>query len=175
MPDGKLRVLIPAADIQARIREMGKQIASDYRDGAPLYLVGILKGSVVFLSDLARAIDLPVRFDFIGLSSYGKSKTSSGEVKLTKDLDASAEGADILIVEDIVDTGVTLTYLLQVFQQRKPRSIRIATLLDKPERRQRPIEVSYIGFRVPNEFVVGYGLDFGEDYRNLPDICILEP
>jgi hypoxanthine phosphoribosyltransferase len=175
MSASKLRVLIPAADIHARVREMGKQIANDYKDGGPLYLVGILKGSVVFLSDLARAIDRPVRFDFIGLSSYGKSTTSSGEVKLTKDLDASAEDANILIVEDIVDTGITLTYLLQVLRQRKPRSIRIATLLDKPERRQRPIEVAYVGFQVPNEFVVGYGLDFGEEHRNLADICILEP
>ncbi len=175
MPASKLRVFIPAERIHARIAEMGKQIAADYATGAPLYLVGILKGSVVFLSDLARAIDLPIRFDFIGLSSYGKDRSSSGEVKLTKDLDSSVEGADILIVEDIVDTGITLTYLLKVLTQRKPRSVRIATLLDKPERRQRPIEVAYVGFQVPNEFVVGYGLDYAEDYRNLPDICIVEP
>jgi len=175
MPAASLRVFLSAAQIRTRIEEMGKQITADYPAGTPLYLVGILKGSVVFLSDLARAIKLPVRFEFIGLSSYGKDKTTSGEVQLTKDLGTSVEGADILIVEDIVDSGVTLTYLLQVLKQRKPRSIQIATLLDKPDRRQRPIDVAYVGFQIPNEFVVGYGLDYAEDYRNLPDICILEP
>ena len=174
MPQPKLRVFIPAERIRQRIEEMGKEIAADYDPTTPVYLVGILKGSVVFLADLARAIDRPVRLDFIGLSSYGKGKTTSGEVKLTKDLDTSVEGADILIVEDIVDSGVTLTYLLQVIRQRKPRSIRIATLLDKPTRRQRQVDVAYVGFQIPDEFVVGYGLDYAEDYRNLPDVCILE-
>jgi hypoxanthine phosphoribosyltransferase len=128
---------------------------------------------VLFHADLARAIDRPVRMDFIGISSYGKGKTSSGEVKLTKDLDSSIEGADVLIVEDIVDSGVTLTYLMHVLDQRKPRSIRIAALLDKPDRRLRPVQVAYTGFTIPDEFVVGYGLDYAEEYRNLKDICVL--
>ena len=170
----RLRVLISAERIRERIGELGRQIAADYPEDQPIYLLGILKGSFVFLADLARAIDRQVRLDFIGLSSYGKGKTSSGEVKLTKDLDSSIQGCDIVIVEDIVDSGVTLTYLTQVLQQRRPRSIRIATLLDKPERRLRPVEVTYVGFQIPDEFVVGYGLDYGEDYRNLPDVCILE-
>lgn len=174
MPDPKLRAFITAEQIQQRIAELGREIAGDYPDGAPIYLIGILKGSCMFLADLARAIDRQVRLDFIGLSSYGKGKTSSGEVKLTKDLDSSIEGADILIVEDIVDSGVTLTYLMHVLEQRKPRSVRIASLLDKPERRLRPVEVRYVGFTIPDEFVVGYGLDYAEDYRNLRDICVLE-
>ena len=174
MDKSKLRVFIPEAKIRQRIEELGREITADYTDDRPVYLIGILKGSCFFLADLARAIDRQVRIDFIGLSSYGKGKTTSGEVKLTKDLDTSIEGADILIVEDIVDSGVTLTYLSHVLQQRKPRSVRIVSLLDKPERRQRPVEVKYVGFRIPDEFVVGYGLDFAEDYRNLRDVCILE-
>jgi hypoxanthine phosphoribosyltransferase len=169
------RVLIPGADIQTRIAELGEQIAGDYPGPDPLYLVGILKGACIFLSDLARAIPRPVRFDFMGISSYGKGKTSSGEVKVTKDLDITLEGNDILVVEDIVDTGVTLTYLLQLLAQRKPRSLRIAALLDKPSRRLRPVLVNYVGFEIPDEFVIGYGLDFAEDYRNLKDICVFVP
>jgi hypoxanthine phosphoribosyltransferase len=174
MADPSLRVFITADRIQQRIAELGTEIAADYPDGAPIYLIAILKGSCMFLADLARAIERPVRLDFIGLSSYGKNKTSSGEVRLTKDLDTSIEGADIVIVEDIVDSGITLTYLTHVLQQRKPRSIRIASLLDKPERRLRPVQVRYVGFTIPDEFVVGYGLDYAEDYRNLRDICILQ-
>jgi hypoxanthine phosphoribosyltransferase len=174
MPEARVRVLIPAERIQERIAELGRQIAADYPENAPIYLIGILKGSVLFLADLARAINRQVRFDFIGLSSYGKGKTTSGEVKLTKDLDSSIEGCDVLIVEDIVDSGVTLTYLMSVLQQRKPRSVRVATLLDKPERRMRQVNVSYVGFTIPDEFVVGYGLDYAEDYRNLRDVCVLE-
>ncbi len=173
MSSPALRVFIPADKIHERIRELGAQITSDYPDG-PIYLIGILKGACIFHADLARAIERPVRMDFIGISSYAKAKTSSGQVKLTKDLDSSIEGADILIVEDIVDSGVTLNYLVHVLQQRKPRSVRIAALLDKPERRIRPVEVAYVGFRIPDEFVVGYGLDYAEDYRNLKDICILD-
>ncbi len=173
MGQPQLRVLIPEQQIQERIRELGQQIAADYPDG-PIYLVGILKGACIFLSDLARAIPKPVRLDFMGISSYGRGKTSSGEVKVTKDLDLSVEGMDILIVEDIVDTGVTLTYLTHLLDQRKPRSIKIAALLDKPSRRLRPVEARYVGFSIPDEFVVGYGLDYAEDYRNLRDICVLE-
>ena len=132
-----LRVLIPEEKLQARVREMGEEISRDYPDG-PLYLVGILKGSFIFLADLARSISRDVRIDFIGISSYGRAKTSSGEVKVTKDLDISIEGQHVLLVEDIVDSGVTLTYLMKLLAQRKPKSVRIATMLDKPERRQRP-------------------------------------
>jgi hypoxanthine phosphoribosyltransferase len=167
------RVFITAEQIQARIRELGAQIEADYTE-RPIHLIGILKGAFIFLSDLARAIRAPVRLDFIGISSYGKGKTTSGEVKVTKDLDIVIEGADVLIVEDIVDSGVTLSYLMKVLQQRRPRSLRIAALLDKPERRQRPVDVAYVGFQIPDRFVVGYGLDYAEDYRNLRDICVLD-
>ncbi len=167
-----LRALITAGQIQQRIQEMAAQIDADYPEG-PVYLIGILKGACIFLSDLARAMKTPARIEFIGISSYGKGKTTSGEVRLTKDLDVSIEGHDVLLVEDIVDSGVTLNYLLKVLAQRKPRSLRIATLLDKPQRRQRPVEVHYIGFQIPDEFGVGYGLDYAEDYRNLRDICVL--
>jgi hypoxanthine phosphoribosyltransferase len=151
---------------------MGCQITADFPDG-PIYLIAILKGAFMFLADLSRAIQTPSRVEFIGISSYGRGKTTSGEVKVTKDLDVSIEGHHVLVVEDIVDSGVTLTYLMNVLRQRRPKSLRIATLLDKPERRLRPVEVSYVGFKIPDEFVVGYGLDFAEDYRNLKDICVL--
>jgi hypoxanthine phosphoribosyltransferase len=167
-----LRVLLSNDQIQQRIQELAKQIDADYT--GTIYMVGILKGAILFLADLSRAVTRPVRIDFIGISSYGKGKSSSGEVKLTKDLDTSIEGSDILVVEDIVDSGITLNYLVQVLMQRKPKSVRIVTLLDKPERRVRPVNVSYVGFQIPDEFVVGYGLDYAEDYRNLRDVCILE-
>lgn len=167
-----LRVLIPAAKIQERIAELGAEIDRDYPEG-PIYLIGILKGACFFLADLARAVKTSARIEFIGISSYGKGKTTSGEVKLTKDLDVSIEGLDVIVVEDIVDSGVTLTYLMQILKQRKPRSLKIAALLDKPERRQRPVEVAYVGFKIPDEFVVGFGLDYAEDYRTVPDICVL--
>ncbi len=173
MTDPKLRVLISAERIQARIREMGEEISRDYPAG-DLHLVCILKGAAFFMTDLARAMKRDVLVDFMGISTYGKGKTSSGEVKVTKDLDVTVEGADVLIIEDIVDSGVTLSYLLHVIEQRKPRSIRIAALLDKPERRVRPVPVTYVGFQIPDEFVVGYGLDHGEKYRNLDDICVLD-
>jgi hypoxanthine phosphoribosyltransferase len=173
MVDEKLRVLIPSEKIQARIRELGEQISKDYPTGN-LYMICILKGACFFLTDLARAMKRDVTVDFMGISTYGKGKTSSSEVRVTKDLDISLEGADVLIVEDIVDSGVTLNYLMHVLEQRKPRSIRIAALLDKPERRLRPIHANYVGFRIPDEFVVGYGLDYAEKYRNLDDICVLD-
>jgi hypoxanthine phosphoribosyltransferase len=167
-----LRVFLTSEQIQRRINEIGTQIDEDYKEG-PIYLIAILKGAFIFLADLARAIQTPTRIEFMGISSYGKGKTSSGEVRVTKDLDVSIEGHHVLIVEDIVDSGVTLTYLMSVLKQRKPKSLRIATLLDKPDRRLRPVEVSYVGFQIPDEFVVGYGLDYAEDYRNLKDVCIL--
>jgi hypoxanthine phosphoribosyltransferase len=173
MTDPNLRVLISAEKIQARIRELGEQISRDYPDGS-LHLICILKGACFFLTDLARAMKRDVFVDFMGISTYGKGKTSSGEVKVTKDLDISLEGANVLIVEDIVDSGVTLNYLLHLLEQRRPHSIRIAALLDKPERRLRPVHVSYVGFQIPDQFVVGYGLDYAEKYRNLDAICVLD-
>ncbi|HLX45322.1 MAG TPA: hypoxanthine phosphoribosyltransferase [Bryobacteraceae bacterium] len=167
-----LRVLLSADQIAARVHELGAEIDRDYPQG-PVYLIAILKGACFFLADLARAMKTPARIEFVGISSYGRGKTSSGEVRLTKDLDVSIEGYDVVVVEDIVDSGVTLSYLLKLFAQRKPKSLRIATLLDKPEHRQRPVEVDYVGFKIPDEFVVGYGLDYAEDYRSLKDICIL--
>ncbi|MEQ1947904.1 MAG: hypoxanthine phosphoribosyltransferase [Bryobacteraceae bacterium] len=167
-----LRVLISAEQIQSRIQELGAQIDRDYA-GEPVYLIGILKGACIFLADLARSIKTSARIEFIGISSYGKGKTSSGEVKLTKDLDVSVEGHHVILVEDIVDTGITLSYLVKIMAQRKPATLRIATLLDKPERRQSAVKVDYVGFKIPDEFVVGYGLDYAEDYRNLKDVCVL--
>ena len=169
-----LRILLTEADIQARIHELGAEIDRDYPEGT-LYLVCILKGACFFLADLARAIKRDAFLEFMAISSYGKEKTSSGQVRVIKDLDISVEGADLLIVEDIIDSGVTLNYLTQLLQQRHPRSIRVITLLDKPERRLRPVDVAYVGFAIPDEFVVGYGLDYAEKYRNLRDICVLEP
>jgi hypoxanthine phosphoribosyltransferase len=166
------RVFLTAEQIHNRVREMGEQITADFPDG-PIYLITILKGAFMFLADLSRAIKTPSRIEFIGISSYGKGKTTSGQVKVTKDLDVSIEGHHVLIVEDIVDSGVTLTYLLNVLKQRRPKSLSVATLLDKPDRRLRPVEVKYVGFQIPDEFVVGYGLDFAEDYRNLSDICVM--
>jgi hypoxanthine phosphoribosyltransferase len=166
------RVFLTSEQIQRRIREIGEQITRDYPKG-PIYLIAILKGAFMFLADLSRAIKTPTRIEFIGISSYGLNKTSSGEVKVTKDLDVSLEGHDVLIVEDIVDSGVTLNYLVNLLKQRRPGSLRIATLLDKPDRRMRPVEVAYVGFKIPDEFVVGYGLDYAEDYRHLSDICVL--
>ena len=168
-----LRVLLSADQIHKRISELGAQIDADY-NGGPVYLVAILKGACFFLADLARAMNTPARIEFVGISSYGKGKSTSGEVRLTKDLDVSVEGQDVIVVEDIVDSGITLSYLVQVFRQRRPKSLRIATLLDKPERRQRPVHVDYVGFQIPDEFVVGYGLDYAEDYRNLRDVCVLQ-
>ena len=171
--DHEPTVLLTSEQIRDRVEQLGREISRDYPDG-PVYLIGILKGSFMFLADLSRAISTPCRVEFMGISSYGKDKRSSGEVKVTKDLDVSIEGFDVLVVEDIIDSGVTLTYLLNVLEQRKPKSLGIVTMLDKPERRLRPVEVAYVGFQIPDEFVVGYGLDYAEDYRNLSDICVLE-
>lgn len=173
MSAAALRVLIPSNQIQERVRVLGEQIDADYPEG-PIYLVSILKGSFIFLADLARVLKRhSVRIEFMGISSYGDQKTSSGQVKLTRDLDVSIEGHDVLIVEDIVDTGFTLGYLMRLLEQRKPKSLEAVTLLDKAARRVQPVRVKYIGFQIPDEFVVGYGLDYAEDYRNLRDICVL--
>lgn len=167
-----LEVLIDADRIQGRIREMGAEITRDYAGRRP-ELICVLKGASIFLSDLARAIDLNLSFDFIAVSSYGKGTNSTGEVKIVKDLDEPLEGRDIILVEDILDTGLTLSYLLNNFRSRGATSIRIATLLNKPERRKIQVDADYIGFDIPDKFVVGYGLDFAERYRNLPYIGVL--
>lgn len=167
-----LRVVLTADQIHVRVRELAAQIDDDYPNGR-LYLICILKGACFFLVDLARALNREVFIDFIGTSSYGSGQTHCGQVKITKDLDVSVEGADVLIVEDIVDTGLTLDYLVKVLLQRAPRSVRIAALLDKPSRRIAPVQPSYVGFQIPDDFVVGYGLDCAERYRNLKDICAL--
>ena len=168
------RILISAERISERVREMAAEIEKDYENG-PLYLVSVLKGSFIFVADLARAMKRhSVRIEFMAISSYGKEKTSSGQVKLTRDLDVSIEGHHVLIVEDIVDSGHTLSYLKRLLESRHPRSLAVATLLDKPERRVQQVEVRYTGFQIPDEFVVGYGLDYAEDYRNLQSICVLE-
>ena len=167
------RVLISAEQIQTRVRELAEQIDADYPEG-PLYLISVLKGAFIFVADLARALKKhSVRIEFMGISSYGNQKSTSGQVKVTRDLDVNIEGQNILIVEDIIDSGVTLSYLTRLLQQRRPKSLEIATLLDKPERRIQPVGVKYIGFQIPDEFVVGYGLDYAEDYRNLSDIRVL--
>lgn len=171
-PGEKVRILIPRSRIQQRILEMAKKIRRDFPD-EPLHLVGVLKGAVFFLSDLARGIPGEVSFDFIAVSSYGKNTRSSGQVRLTKDLDASIEGKTVIVVEDILDTGMTLQYLLRVFEQRKPKRLRVAVLLDKPERRIAAVHADYVGFTIPNEFVVGFGLDYAERYRNLPGVGVL--
>jgi hypoxanthine phosphoribosyltransferase len=168
----KLKVLIRRAAIQKRVREVAHQITKDFK-GERVHLIGVLKGACIFLSDLVREINLETSIDFIAVSSYGKNKESSGQVRLLKDLDSSIEGLNVIVVEDILDTGITLTYLLRVLAQRKPKAVRIAALLDKPSRRIKEVKADYIGFKIPNDFVVGYGLDYAERYRNLKDVCIL--
>lgn len=169
-----LKVLISRAEIDARVAELGAQISRDYR-GETVLLVGVLKGASIFLSDLARQIKLDATFDFISVSSYGSGVRSSGEVRLVKDVDNSLEGKNVIIVEDILDTGLTLKFLRQQFLNHKPKSLKIAALLDKVSRRITDVRGDYVGFEIPDEFVVGYGLDYAERYRNLPDVCVLPP
>ncbi len=172
MPDVK-EVLIPSSEIQEKVRELGAIITEDYK-GERLLLVGILRGAVVVMSDLMRNIDLPCELDFMDISSYGTGTSSSGVVRILKDLEEDVTGRHVLIVEDIVDTGLTLSYLLRSLRARKPASLEICALLTKPSRRKVELDVKYLGFEVPDEFVVGYGLDFAGTYRNLPDICVLK-
>jgi hypoxanthine phosphoribosyltransferase len=171
-PGEKVRMMILKGRIHSRVMEIAKQIRLDFPE-EPLHLVGVLKGAVFFLSDLARAIHGEVSLDFLAVSSYGKDTKTSGQVKLTKDLDVSIEGRTVILVEDILDTGMTLQYLRRIFEQRKPKHLRIAVLLDKPERRIADVHADYVGFTIPNEFVVGFGLDYAERYRNLPGVGIL--
>ena len=169
----QLEVLIPTDQLQARIREMGAAITRDYAGRRP-ELICVLKGAMVFLSDLMRAIDLNLSIDFIAVSSYGKGVSSTGEVKIVKDLDEPLAGRDIILVEDILDTGLTLSYLVRSFRARGATSIKIATLLNKPDRRKIEVQADYVGFDIPDKFVVGYGLDFAERYRNLPYIGVVK-
>ncbi len=168
------RVLIDHADIKKRVQELGEEINRAYA-GQDLVLVSVLKGSVVFMADLMRAIKVPHEVDFMATSSYGGGTTSSGAVRILKDLNCNIEGRNVLLVEDIVDSGNTLSYLVRMLEERHPKSLHIMTLLDKPERRESPIEVKWVGFSIPNEFVVGYGLDYDEIYRNLPYIGVVKP
>ena len=169
-----LEVLYSRQQIAERVAEMGEEICRDLA-GESLVMVGVLKGAAPFLADLARAIQADATFDFVATSSYGRGQRSSGAVRLIKDLDQPIEGKNVLIVEDILDTGLTLAYLRRFFLQQRPRSLRVATLLDKPARRIEKIDADYVGFSIPNLFVIGYGMDYAERYRNLPDICILPP
>jgi hypoxanthine phosphoribosyltransferase len=178
----ELRVLIPQQEIAKRVSELAAEITRDFQ-GQSVIFVGVLKGAAIFLSDLARQVKLDATFDFIGVSSYGNRPSpsqelksgwdSTGEVKLTKDVDQSMQGKNVILVEDILDTGLTLTYLKKLLLSHHPRTFKIAALLDKPSRRKLPIEGDYIGFKIPDEFVVGYGLDYAERYRNLADICVV--
>jgi hypoxanthine phosphoribosyltransferase len=171
-PPQRLEVLLSRDAIRRRVEELAAQIARDYA-GQSLLLLGILKGSFVFVADLARALPLDCRIDFVGASSYGASVHSSGSVHLTKDTDAAIEGQHVLLVEDILDTGNTLAFLVEHVQRRNPQSVKIAALLDKPSRRLQPVHADYVGFSIDDRFVVGYGLDHAEKYRNLPDICVI--
>ena len=166
-------VLIEEDDLQRRIAELGAEISADY-EGRDLLLVGVLKGAVFFLADLMRSLTVPCEIDFMAISSYGASTDSSGVVRILKDLDINIEGRDVLVVEDIIDSGLTLSYLIRNLESRNPASLEICTLLAKPDRREIDVHVRYTGFEIPNEFVIGYGLDFGERYRNLPYVAVLD-
>lgn len=169
----KIKVLIPEEDVNTRIEELGKKISEDYA-GRQVHLICVLKGGVFFMCELAKRISVPVSMDFMSVSSYGDGTSSSGIVKIAKDLDESLEGKDVLIVEDIVDSGRTLYYLMDILGKRGQRSMRLCTLLDKPDRRVRDVKVDYVGFEIPDEFVVGFGLDYAQKYRNLPYIGVVE-
>src|SRR5215471_16196007 len=178
----ELKVLISRQDIAKRVSEIGAQITKDFA-AQSVILVGVLKGAAIFLADLSRQVNLDATFDFIGVSSYGNRPSpsqelktgwdSTGEVKLTKDVDQTLKDKNIILVEDILDTGLTMTYLKRLLQARQPKSLKVAALLDKPSRRKLPLEGDYVGFKIPDEFVVGYGLDYAEKYRNLADICVV--
>ena len=169
----KIKVLLPEAEVDKKIQELGEQISKDY-EGKSIHMICVLKGGVFFTCDLANRISVPVSLDFMSVSSYGDDTKSSGVVKIVKDLDQPLDGKDVLIVEDIVDSGRTLSYLMEILRKRNPRSLHLCTLLDKPERRVTDVKVDYTGFNIPDEFVVGYGLDYDQKYRNLPYIGVVE-
>lgn len=173
MVKDEITVLITEEEIEKRIREMGEEISKAY-EGREIHLISILKGGVFFTCELAKRITVPVSVDFMSVSSYGSSKVSSGVVKIIKDLDETIEGKDVLVVEDIIDTGTTLSYLMEMLAQRRPASLALCTLMDKPERRIHEVKVDYTGFEVPDKFIVGYGLDYAQHYRNLPYIGVIE-
>jgi len=168
-----IRVMIPEGEVDKRIEDMGRQISQDYA-GKEVHLICILKGSVFFMCELAKRITVPVSMDFMSVSSYGDGTVSSGIVKIAKDLDEALENKEVIIVEDIIDSGRTLYYLMDVLEKRKPASLKLCTLLDKPDRRVKDVKVDYVGFEIPDEFVVGYGLDYAQKYRNLPYIGVVE-
>ena len=168
-----IRVLLPEEEVDARIQEIGEQISREY-EGKQVHMICVLKGGSFFMCELAKRITVPVSLDFMAVSSYGSGTTSGGVVKIVKDLDETIRGKDVLVVEDIVDSGRTLSYLLEMLQARGPKSLRLCTLLDKPDRRVVDVKVDYTGFRIPDEFVVGYGLDYDQRYRNLPYIGVIE-
>lgn len=168
-----IRVLISEEEIEERVQALGKQISEDYA-GKQVHLICILKGDAFFMCELAKRITVPVSMDFMSVGSYGDGTASSGVVRIAKDLDEAIEGKDVLIVEDIIDSGRTLYYLIDVLKHRKPNSVRLCTLLDKPDRRVKDVKVDYVGFAIPDEFVVGYGLDYAQKYRNLPYIGVVE-
>lgn len=169
-----IRELVSEKDVDERIVELGKQISKDY-EGKQVHLICVLKGGVFFMCELAKRISVPVSMDFMSVSSYGDDTKSSGVVKIVKDLDEAIEGKDVLIVEDIIDSGRTLSYLIEILKKRNPASLKLCTLLDKPERRVKEVHVDYTCFNIPDEFVVGYGLDYAQRYRNLPFIGVVEP
>lgn len=174
MNNDVMKVLLSGKEIEKRVGEIAAQITRDYA-GESVLMVGILRGAVVFFSELVKRVDLDLRFDFMVVSSYGSGTDSSGEIRIVKDLSQPIEGMNVIIVEDIIDTGYTLKNLKKLLSTRNPKSLKICSLLDKPSRRKVELDGDYIGFKVPNEFVVGYGLDYNEKYRNLPDICVLKP
>ena len=172
-PEAIGEALVTEEDLVRRVRELGEEISRDYA-GKDLFLVGVLKGAVFFLSDLMRALEVPCEVDFMAVASYGSSTDSSGVVRILKDLDATIEGKDVLIVEDIIDSGLTLSYLLRTLKAREPKSLEVCALLTKPERREVELPIRYTGFEIPNKFVIGYGLDYAERYRNLPYVAVLQ-
>ncbi|HIW74885.1 MAG TPA: hypoxanthine phosphoribosyltransferase [Firmicutes bacterium] len=174
MRDDLSAVLFSEERLAEIVKEIGKRISKDY-EGRNLVMISVLKGSLIFMADLMRAVTIPCSIDFLSVSSYGSGTTTTGEVRILKDLDTSLEGKDVLVVEDILDSGVTLSFLLKNLRARHPESIRLCTLLDKPERRRVDIRPDYVGAQVPDEFIVGYGLDYAEKYRNLPYIGVLKP
>ena len=174
MKNDMLKTLITKEELEATVARLGREITRDYQGKTPM-MVAVLKGAFIFMADLVRQVDIPCTLDFMCVSSYGKGMSTSGQVKIIKDLDTTIEGKDVIIVEDILDSGVTLSYLMDLLRARKPASIRLCTLFDKPSRHKVDIHIDYKGMEVPNEFIVGYGLDYAEVYRNYPEIAVLKP